>query len=134
MDRIGTEGVDAAISTINQASGTGITGDVDVAMGMLMAYSGKFLRHIGLWAFDQATQTSSDSYSQSEFPDKSTGTPKIGAYTLGRDKIMVNNTQQPKQSYVLTFLLRCSSISRRRGNQWKHTAIFAAISFDPYTS
>ena len=74
MDRIGTDEVDAAISTINQASGTGATDDLDVAMGTLMAYSGKFLRHIGLWAFEHATQTYSDSLSQSALPDKDTGT------------------------------------------------------------
>ena len=74
VDRIDTNGVDAAITTINQASGAGSTDDLDVAMGTLMAYSGKFLRQIGLWAFEHATQTSSDSLSQSALPDKDTGT------------------------------------------------------------
>ena len=72
MDRIDTDGVDAAISTINQASGTGAPDDLDVAMGTLMAYSGKFLRQIGLWAFEHATQTSSDALSQSAVPEKET--------------------------------------------------------------
>ena len=70
MDRISTDGVDEAISTINQASGTAATDDLDVAMGTLMAYSGKFLRQIGLWAFEHATQTSSDTFTQSAVPDR----------------------------------------------------------------
>ena len=73
VDRIDTNGVDAAISTINQASGNGVTDDLDVAMGTLMAYSGKFLRQIGLWTFEHATQTSSDPLFQSALPDKDTG-------------------------------------------------------------
>ena len=77
MDRIDTAGVDDAISTINQASGTGVPDDLDVAMGTLMAYSGKFLRQIGLWAFEHATQTSSDTFSESAVPDKDTGTTEF---------------------------------------------------------
>ena len=73
MDRIDTAGVDDAISTINEASGTAPTDDLDIAMGTLMAYSGKFLRQIGAWAFEHATQTSSDTFSQSAVPDKETG-------------------------------------------------------------
>ena len=73
VDRIDTAGVDDAISTINQASGTAPTDDLDIAMGTLMAYSGKFLRQIGAWAFEHATQTSSDTFSQSAVPDKETG-------------------------------------------------------------
>ena len=70
IDRISTDGVDEAISTINEASGTAATDDLDVAMGTLMAYSGKFLRQIGLWAFEHATQTSSDTFTQSAVPDR----------------------------------------------------------------
>ena len=73
MDRIDTAGVDDAISTINEASGTAPTDDLDIAMGTLMAYSGKFLRQIGAWSFEHATQTSSDTFSQSAVPDKETG-------------------------------------------------------------
>ena len=74
VDRIDTDNVDAAISTINQASGSGTPDDLDVAMGTLMAYSGKFLRQIGLWAFEHATQTSSDTFSESAIPSIDKGT------------------------------------------------------------
>ena len=58
MDRVDTAGVDAAVSTLNQAAGVPGDGELDVAMGTLMAYGGKYLRQIGLWAFEHATSTS----------------------------------------------------------------------------
>ena len=73
MDRVDTAGVDAAVSTLNQAAGVPGDGELDVAMGTLMAYGGKYLRQIGLWAFEHATSTSADTLSQSALPDQETG-------------------------------------------------------------
>jgi len=92
VDRIDTAGVDDAISTINQASGTGVPDDLDVAMGTLMAYSGKFLRQIGLWAFEHATQTSSDTFSESAVPDKDTVAAVLGGGISNKVGIVASST------------------------------------------
>ena len=72
--RLDTNEVDDAISVIGgQSSGATETDDFDVAMGSLMAYGGKFLREIGLWAFEHIFQTNTDFLDQSPLPDTYAG-------------------------------------------------------------
>ena len=72
---INQNGIASTLSIKSDSDGIPLSfaDDLDIAMGTLMAYSGKFLRQIGAWAFEHATQTSSDTFSQSAVPDKETG-------------------------------------------------------------
>lgn len=48
--------------------------DLDVAVGTLMAYGGKYLRQMGLWAFEYASQIPSEALtSASALPDQDAG-------------------------------------------------------------
>jgi hypothetical protein len=42
---------------IDLASTTASNSDLDVAMGTMMAYGGKYLREMAVWAYEYGTQT-----------------------------------------------------------------------------
>ena len=46
-----------AASAASVASAATQTDDLDIAMGTLMAYGGKYLREMALWAWEYGTQT-----------------------------------------------------------------------------
>ena len=60
------------ISDRNDIASSGTGDDLDVAMGTLMAYGGKYLREMALWAWEYGTQT----------PVESLGKPVQATQTL----------------------------------------------------
>ena len=57
VDRVDT----SAAASVASAAGSN---DLDYAMGTLMAYGGKYLREMALWAWEYGTQTPAESIGQ----------------------------------------------------------------------
>ena len=73
VDRIG--GATAAAAGAAAAGGD----DLDYAMGTLMAYGGKYLREMALWAWEYGTQTPVESLDNLGLGGSSDDTPSIAS-------------------------------------------------------
>ena len=74
VDRIGGSAAGAA----GAVAGAG-TDDLDYAMGTLMAYGGKYLRQMALWAWEYGTQTPVESLDNLGLGGSSDDTPSLAS-------------------------------------------------------
>lgn len=70
--------------------------DLDIAMGTLMAYGGKYLRQLGAWAFEYAAQKPAETLNESALPTGEQGEKKARITRRIESQNVWNDSGNPK--------------------------------------